>query len=419
MITSYARAWRQFSREARLYLITSALFGFCIFGGIYPTLLNLYLLRLGYGPEFAGVINGTGQLVFALLAIPIGAVGRRFGSRRMLITSLILIAIGFGLFPLLELNGPLLAAWLITTHIIGQLGIATYFVGSGPFLMTVTTPLERSHVYAVNTALWPLAGFAGSLMGGFLPGILAASLNTTLNYPAPYRYTLLVAALLMIPAVIALTKIPEGREDASPDPTTTGPIGAAPIGPIFMLALAITLRVVGEGVVRTFINIYMDTELAMSTAAIGTLLGTGQLLAVPAALVMPLLTSRWGDGPTYLLCTWGMAVALLPLALIPHWAAAGLGYMGLTALIGIARPAIVVFQMEIVLPQWRTLMSGATATAVGLGWGVASLGGGFLIVYLGYTGLFLLGALLAAAGAMVFWVYFRPANSEQKYSHPM
>lgn len=407
MITAYLSALRLFSRDVRLYLVTSALFGFSIFGGIYPTLLNLYLLRLGYGPEFAGLINGTGQLVFALAAIPIGTLGRRWGGKRMLVAGLTLITLGFGLFPLTIVSTSLLAGWLIITHMIGQLGIATYFVNSTPFLMTVTTPTERNHVYAANVALWPLAGVAGSLVGGFLPGMLAVPLGVSLNHPGPYRYALLLAALVMVPAVVALTQVAEG-EEAAPDPLDVPKNSAGPIALITMLALAIMLRVVGEGVVRTFINIYLDTQLSMSTASIGALLATGQLLAVPAAVIMPLLTARWGNGKTYLVCNWGLAVTLLPMMLAPHWAAAGLGYMGLMALTAIARPAIVVFQMELVPPAWRTIMSGATTTAVGLGWGVASLAGGYVIAKLGYPSLFFSGVLLAAAGALLFWGYFRP-----------
>jgi len=80
MSTTYLSAFRLFSRDARLYLMTAALFGFTVFGGIYAVLLNLYLLRLGYGPQFVGLINGTGQLAFAIFCLPAGALGRRWGN---------------------------------------------------------------------------------------------------------------------------------------------------------------------------------------------------------------------------------------------------------------------------------------------------------------------------------------------------
>lgn len=408
MVARYLQTLSQISRDARLFLLTSALFGFAIFGGIYTTLLNLYLLRLGYQADFAGMVNGTGQIALGLSAIPIGILGRYLGSKRLLIAGLAAIALGFGLIPLAEFSPFAPSAWIISTHMIGQLGIGLYFVNAGPFLMLVTSPTERNHVYAINTALWPLAGFAGSLVGGFLPGFFAEWMGLALSQAAPYRYPLIIAASLMIPAVVALLQARTGdRTEAEAQPSGRE-LNQAPSLIIILLGLAVLLRVAGEGVVRTFLNIYLDTDLQLATAQIGALLAFGQLLSVPVALMMPLMAQRWGNGLTYLYCTWGMVPSLLLLAIVPHWAAVGLGFMAMMSLISIARPAVVVFQMEAIAPRWRTLMAGATTTAVGLGWGLASWGGGYLVTRLGYGSLFMVGAVLTAASALVFWLYFRP-----------
>lgn len=410
MVAHYLQTLSRISRDARLFLLTSALFGFAIFGGIYTTLLNLYLLRLGYQADFAGVVNGTGQVVLGLSAIPIGILGRYLGSKRLLVAGLAAIALGFGLIPLAEFSPFPRGGWIIATHMIGQLGVGLYFVNSGPFLMRVTTPAERNHVYAINIALWPLAGFGGSLVGGFLPGFFAGRLGLTLSQAAPYRYPLIIAALLMVPAVVALLQIRTGHRVEVDLPPSGRELSDAPGLIIAVLGVAVLLRVAGEGVVRTFLNIYLDTDLQMTTAQIGALLAFGQLLSVPAALMMPLIAQRWGDGLSYLFCTWGMVPSLLLIAVVPHWAAAGLGFMLMMSLISIARPAIVVFQMEAVAPGWRTLMAGATTTAVGLGWGLASWGGGYFVSRLGYGPLFGIGAVLTAASALLFWAYFRPQS---------
>jgi predicted MFS family arabinose efflux permease len=107
-----------------------------------------------------------------------------------------------------------------------------------------------------------------------------------------------------------------------------------------------------------------------------------------------------------------MALSLLPLALIPHRGAAGLGLMGMMALGSIARPANTVYHQEIVSPGWRAAMSGATTMAAGLSWSVMAFGGGYLITALGYRSLFLTGAGLTVAGALLFWAYFRVPRGE-------
>lgn len=410
MATTYLSALRLFSRDARLYLITAALFGFTVFGGIYSVLLNLYLLRLGYGLEYIGLLNGSGQLAFAVSCVPAGLSGKRLGNRRMLIAGLGMVALGFGLLPLAEFSPTGQSGWLLATHILGQAGIAFYFVNSGPFLMSVTKPAERNHVYAMMAALWPLAGFFGSLIGGLLPGWLAILLKTPLTQPAAYQYSLVMAALAVIPAIWALANT-QSTGDGQSQATTVGR-KTVPWALIGILSLAIVLRVAGEGTARLFLNVYLDAALQISTAHIGALSAAGQLLAVPAALIVPLLAAQWGNDYTYVLGTLGMAFSLVPMALIPHWAAAGLGYVGLLALASITRPVVAVYQMEIVSSDWRPVMSAATTMALGMSWGLVSLAGGHVIAILGYRSFFLMGAGLTAIGATLFWSYFRQPRGE-------
>jgi predicted MFS family arabinose efflux permease len=111
-----------------------------------------------------------------------------------------------------------------------------------------------------------------------------------------------------------------------------------------------------------------------------------------------------------MMTTLGMAVSLVPLALIPHWAAAGLGRLGIVVLSAIWMPALQVFQMELVDPRWRSLAYGAVSMAMGLGFGSVSLAGGYLIAAQGYRTLFLIGVGLSTAGAALMWrVLKRPA----------
>ncbi len=397
---------QRFNRPVRLYLVSSALFGFTIFGGIYTLLLNLYLLRLGYGPGFVGVVNGSGMLALALFSLPAGALGTRYGSRRGLIAGLSLIVTGLALLPLAELIPVLFRSiWLVGTYMIAWLGVAMYFVNTNPFLMGVTTPVERNHVFSVQAALWPIAGFAGSLVGGILPGRIAGLLGAALDDPAPYRYPLLIAALLLVPSVLAMRSTIETADNYQQE--TTAEACAPPYRLMILLSLVTLLQLAGEGATRTFFNVYLDAGLRVPTARIGMLAGAAQLLAVPAALATPTLARRLGNRDTVAAGSFGMAFSLLPLVFVPHVGAAGLGFIGMTAMASIRRPAISVYAMEIVPAAWRTAMSSATTTAVGVSWCLVALGGGYLITRLGYASFFLAAAGVTASGALLFLISFR------------
>jgi MFS family permease len=101
MMAIYLQKLRMFSRDARLFLLTYALWGG--FFGIQGVLFNLYLLCLGHGPEFVGWVNGIGRLIFGLFSLPAGALGGRLGNRRTIIAGMCLGSAGFGLLPLAEL----------------------------------------------------------------------------------------------------------------------------------------------------------------------------------------------------------------------------------------------------------------------------------------------------------------------------
>jgi MFS family permease len=405
MLKDYFSRLRVLSRDARLFLVTSVLVGFTVFGGVYTVLLNLYLLRLGYGARFIGLVNGVGMLSSAVFSLPIGVISERAGTRRMLIASMMLAATGFVAFPLVEvISVGLCSSLLLATYFLGNLGITVWAVNAPPFLTAATGEQERSHAFSLSFVLAALGAFVGSLVAGFLPELFAVLLGSSLEEPAPYRYTLLFAGALLFAGVPvfaatshAVIRLRQGAIEEK---------GKAPLPLIITMSFIVLLSVVGEGAARTFFNVYLDTGLSVSTSRIGTLSALAQLLALPAPMAMPLLAARIGKGKTILLGHVATALCLLPIALFPHWLAAGSGFIGVMMLASFSRPAFILFQQESVRSEWRTAMSGATGTASGLGFAVAAFGGGYLVSAAGYRDLFLVGAAISLAGMLMFRAYF-------------
>lgn len=402
-MNNYLRTLKLFNRDTRLYLGSVALSGFG-YVGIYIMLFNLYLLRLGYEPSFIGLANGVAQLGVVFFSLGAGMLGRRWGSRRMSIIGLGISTLGPGLVPLGEgLPGTWQATWLVASYLLSWLGGALYLVNGIPFLMSVTNPEERGHVFAVREALVPLVAFAGSLVGGLLPGLLAIPLGGTLEQSAPYRYSLLIAAIPLIPAMLILIATREVKiESVSKQKEPPVP---APFDLIIFLALVVLFQVAGYSVTRTFFNVYLDSGLRLPLLWIGGLTAIGQLLGAPGALLAPVLVARWGRRRAILSGLIGMALGMMVLGLIPHWSAATLGYIAVQALMAFTVPIIAVCQQGLMPPAWRATMSGASMMATGLGNAGIALSGGYLITTWGYSSLFLTAAALSAAGAAIFWGY--------------
>ncbi|MBV7339723.1 MFS transporter [Chloroflexi bacterium TSY] len=424
-IADYLRALRLFSNDVRMYLLADALIGLS-FSGFVGVLLNLYLLRLDYGSEFIGLVNGGAALVFALSALPAGAIGDRWGYRRTVVTGVTFISTGTIVLPLAEFfPGSGQDVGILVSRSLSGLGFALYFVNSTPYLVAATEPQERDYVFSMLIAVGPLAGFIGSLIAGILPDVFANSLDRTLDHPAPFRYSLILAGLLLVPAIFGILATqgivvanrstegePYPNDRPNPQVSHNAKADTFPYILIGFLALTGLLRVAGEGAARTFFNVYLDVGLSESTRRIGLLTAIGQLLAAPAALAAPFLVKRVGKIAAIALSTLAAAIGLVLMGLIPHWAVVGLGFMGVVGMQAITQPIVSVVQMEIVPPRWRGTTSGVISMAMGMGFGLVALGGGYVIPVLGYAGLFLATAGFVAFGAALFWIYFRVPRGE-------
>lgn len=414
-MVAYFRTLSLFSRDVWLYLLTSALVGLGYFGFV-TVLLNLYLLRLGYGPEFIGLVNGSTAIAFAASSLPAGAIGSRWGYRRTVVSGICLVSLGIMILPIGEF---LPSAWrdtgVIITRLFSGLGFALYTVNANPYLVAATSPQERNHVFSMQVAVLPLAGFFGSLVAGMLPEFVATLLNVSLEHPAPYRYPLISSGIFILPAAFALLttrEIIKQEETQTTTRETAFSIERQTLIIIAILSVTMMFRTAGEGAARSFFNVYLDDGLGISTARIGFLTAIGQLLAGPTALATPLIVMRTGKMPAIIYGSIGIVLSLLLMGLIPHWLSAGIGYMGVLGMLSITRSVINVVQMEIVRPEWRSITSGVTSMCMGIGFSSMALGGGYIITAAGYRALFLIGASVVSVSVFIFWLFFRVPRGE-------
>lgn len=401
-----------FSRNARLYLATAALMGFTIFGGIYSLLLNLYLLRLGYGLPFIGSVNAAALLGWAVACLLAGPLCRKLGTRRAMVIGMTACMLGYLLVPFCEVvpAGRARAAWLLSSYLFGNVAISLYDVSSQPFLVESSSPTERNHLFSIQAALWPLAAFLGSLLGGLLPGLFSGILGTTTEDPGPYRFPLMAAAATLAVAALVLSRTSTSHPDPAPRATLVPASARGGLLLIVLVGALMFLHGSGEGTAKTFFNVYLDAELRSPTLQIGIVVAAAQLVAVPAALLMPAAVRRWGHRRVFLWGTVGIALGFLPLALVPHWAAAGLGYMIVMAFVALTRAAVMVYLMGIFPESQRTTMAGVYTMAIGLSWSAAAAGGSRLITASGYPVFYLAGAALTLASVAVFGFLIRPAS---------
>lgn len=406
MFASYVQAWQGYAPDLRRVLFVSAMMGFTLDGGIYSVVFNLYILRMGLGPEVVGQVNSAGLLSFALASLPAGWLGGRFGARKMMVAGVTLALAGMLAVPLADvLPQEWRVAWLAAGYVTLYVGVSAYYVNCSPVLIGATGAGERTRIISMQSALIGTAAFTGGMLAGVLPLLANATLGWPLASPAPYRVPLALAALVFVSALWTISRTHAARlappADLPGDEKGAPAVAVSILGLLLIMSLIRFLQVAGVGSAATFFNVYMDDGLGASTLSIGVISALARLLGVPAALLTPVLARRFGDAATAVGGSFMAVAALLPLALVPTWQAAGAGFLAIMAATAVRYPSYFVYMMAITPPQMRAVMSGAGEMAGGFSFALIALAGGYIIAGPGYTTLFLTAAAMTLAGALL------------------
>ncbi|MBK8045801.1 MAG: MFS transporter [Anaerolineales bacterium] len=253
MLAGYTQALRGSHPNVRLQFSITALLGIAIDGGIYAIIFNLFILRLGYGPEFVGLVNSVANLVFAAGSLLAGWLGMQWGQRRTMIAGLAVLSVGAMAVPLATVvPAAARGGWIMVSFVVAYSGLALYYVNSGPFLLRVTSAANRGNIFALQSAISSIASFTGSIIGGLLPGFVALLLGLSMTQPGPYQAPLFLVAGLTVVSLLVLLRTREPAPAAELEGREEPRAGGAPsmmtaYGLIAFMAVVRFLQVAGVG----------------------------------------------------------------------------------------------------------------------------------------------------------------------------
>ena len=412
MLAAYRQSLLGSHRNVLLLFSVSALLSFSVTGGISDVLFNLYVLRLGFGPDTVGRISAVALLGFSLGSLLAGWLGTVWSVRKTALAGLVLLLVGGVMVPLAA-SVPIVerVAWLALCALICYTGLALYYVSALTSLFQVTNVQNRSDISAALMAVSTTAMVGGGLTGGVMPGLFALALGLPVDSAEPYRWTLALVPLFVLAAMLVFMQTREpaghGEQDATMADSETGNGLYATYSLIGWLGFVRFTQVAALAGGLTFFNVYLDTELAVPTFWVGTALAGARLGGVPAALLGPEISRRLGLGNTVVVVSVLTAVSVLPLALLRTPLAATAGLIGMLVTSNIRYPVFNIYMLEVVPAKLRAMMSGVNEMAAGLSFALVALVGGVVIVRYGYPALFLTCGAITLLGACVFAVFLR------------
>jgi len=401
-MTNILGVLRGFGRNTWLMLAVFGVSGFGYFG-IQAVLFNLYLLRLGYDAQFIGTLIGFGQLIWALMALPAGAFGRRFGARPALYLWHGLHGLGFAIvlcaefFPRQFLTPVIVFGWMV-------FWIGGAFGGSNgaPFMMRSAPRNLLNLVFSTQVIMFSVMGFVGSIVAGILPAALTTLSGASATDPAPFRAALSLTAICHGISVLILTRLRD-----QPDESGSGTVSSVgrPTALLLFWGGLMFLLTASEGSVRSFFNVYLDRQLQMPTADIGVVFGVAQFFSVLGAFSAPFLLRRLGASRVILFATAASGGVLVLLAAAQITWVASSAYITVILLSAVATAARTIMSQELVAGHWRIIIAGVSTVGLGLGWASSAAIGGVLVNAFGFATYFYIAAGLAILAAGLLGVF--------------
>ncbi len=406
--TTYINRIRAFSRNARLYLVSQAIYGTAI--GIFQLLFNFYVLSLGYDEAVLGNLVAARSMTSLIMAIPCGFLTDRIGKRNSIVISIVGYSASVGLMLLFPSSLMFLAM-----NIVQGLAQSLSGVAMGPFLMENSKDTERTYLFSISSGLQMTTISIGQWIGGYLPTWIALRLAISALNTKSYAMSLWTVALISLLSVMPILFVSNLISKKSDRPTF------APMsfirnnpGKIQKLILPTLITSIGAGLIMPFMNVYFRNVHQQSDTSIGMIFAWGSLAMGIGLIIAPALAERFGKIQIVVLSQALSVPFLMMLGFAPWFGIVLLAYYMRTMLMNMSSPIYSTYVMEQVDPESRGMLASLTSMASNFGWALSPTISGYLQIRYGFGPPFVLTILLYSISIGMYYLWFWRPDIKKK-----
>lgn len=410
---SWADQFHTYNRNIKLSMAANMITQIGI--GIFIVIYNFYVRELGYSESVNGEIISVASLATAIILVPAGIIGDKFGRKRVILAGIIVS--GFLLvFRAVAVEETSLVYLAFAAGLAG----AFLQVSGIPWLAENSEPSQLVNLFSLHFALMTAASVVGNMLGGVLTDFFSLFYSELVSL----RITLLIGSAIYLSGAVPAMKFrtPAVKVTANPVKGETGIKRAfnwTGFKIIALFAFAQMLIGFGAGLVIPYLNLYFAGRFSASASTTGFIISLGQAATAFAMIIGPQVVKRIGEV---------RAVVLLQLASLPFllltaytqnlWLAA-IGFLFRQALMNAGNPIQSSLIMSKVDDSMKGLANSINQTVFNLGWafmGPVSTG---IVVrygnYWGYAYVFSITACLYLIGSIYFLLVFgRKALKEKE-----
>jgi MFS family permease len=403
-LSGYARSFTGFGKDARLFLLTTIVFGAAL--SLYWIDFNLYLESIGLGWA-VGWLMAASQLAGFLMALPASAVSDRIGRRKVMACGMALVAVA--LFAFLPGDLPLMFVGVIALGA-GQMAVSVVQV---PFIAEHTRPEQRNEYFSLWSAIGFLTGLIAAIVGGLGAPMIASLLHLGSD-SAPYQILLTGVAILGTISLGTVWLLTADGPPADRAPATgLGRFGIVVLDRnlFFRLLMPGFLTSLGAGQLIPFLNVFIQNKFNLGLAEVNAVFAVSSLGTALAILMQPAVARRFGRIGSIVLVQGASIPFLVVLGFSPVlWTVIG-ALAVRNSLMNAGGPIFDAFAMERISPAERATLSAGMTMLWALGWTIAPIYYGVLHAWLGFTAGFAVNfvtiIVLYTIATALLWSWFR------------
>ncbi len=444
----YARSFTGFERDARIFLVTTLVYGVAL--SLWWVDFNLYLVALDLDPAFIGIAATAASAAGVVFAFPAAILSDRIGRR-------LVLALGtggatLGILGLLLTTEP--AAILLCAAAVGAAN-QVYFIVQSPLLMERSRPEHRGELFSLQFAISNVTNVGAALLGGAIAAILggtaaagaAGAAGSGAGDPSVYRVLLAVMAVAAALATLTVLALRDDRprrrrdwqtlEQRPVDGWAGEPIAARPDAPPAAARRSARLGILrpsdprtfwrllvpgffialGAGQVIPFLNVFIERKFGLDLAALNLIFAITSLGTAIAIMVQPALARRFGKVGSVTLVQGASIPFLVVLGFSPILWTVIAAMAVRNSLMNAGNPIANAFAMERLRPAERATYAATGGLLWSLGWVIAgpwySLLQRWLGFEAGYAVNFLTIIVLYSAGTWLYWHWFHGVEERE------
>ncbi len=398
MINEYIRTVSGFHKNVKLLLLRS--FVICLYTGIYGILFNLYVLNLGYGADFLGLVLATHVLASSAMSIPAGFLCDRFDKKKLMVVSGLLSTLSA--IPLYLFSSP----WtLLLFSILGGVFVSISSVTLTPLLAENCRKNDTVHVFSANASISWIASVIGCALGGILPGMWGL-LKLRMD---PLQLTLLASiVLLAMGLAITLFMAERGGARCRCGSFSLKDVRLSP--DVWKFTVTSLTFGVASGMIVPYFNVYFTRALHVGVLEVGIASAVAGAVMVIGFVATPYMTSKIGKVRSAVVTKIFSAPFLMLMALTESFLVAAAAYVAYMFFINMAGPATTSFQMEQIRPKEQGFAVGMMMTGNYVAVSVSTYLSGLLIAKGNYIIPFVATCAAYLATALLLYHYFKDSE---------